>query len=75
MGIIEIVPEDASRPGIIKDVAEKISKFGVSIRQAIADDPKLTPQPKLTIVTDRPLSGEVLEAIRQISYIKSVVLY
>jgi len=75
MGVIEIIPEDASRPGIIRDVAEKISKFGVSIRQAIADDPKITPLPKLTIITDRPLGGEILEALREIPYIKSVVLY
>lgn len=75
MGVIEVIPEDATRPGIVKDVAEKIARFGVSIRQVVADDPKLTPQPKLTIITDRPLRAEVLEALREIPYLKTVIIY
>lgn len=75
MGVLEIIPEDATRPGIVRDVAEKIARFGVSIRQVVADDPKLTPQPKLTIITDQPLRAEILDALRELPYIKSVILY
>lgn len=75
MGVIEILPEDAARPGILKEVTGVISKFGVSIRQAVADDPDFVPQPKLTIITDEPVRGEVIEALRKCPSVRSVIVY
>jgi hypothetical protein len=75
LGVIEIIPEDAARPGIIREVTEAISKFDISIRQAVADDPYFTAQPKLTIITDEPLKGKVIEELRRLPSVRSVVVY
>ncbi|MDI6642563.1 MAG: chorismate mutase [Candidatus Hodarchaeaceae archaeon] len=75
LGVIEILPEDAAKPGIIKEVTSVISKFGISIRQAVADDPYFVPQPKLTLITDEPVRGTVIDALRKIPSVRSVIVY
>lgn len=75
LGVIEILPDDAAKPGIIKEVTGVISKFGISIRQAVADDPYFMPQPKLTIITDEPVRGSVIEALRKLPNVRSVIIY
>ena len=75
LGIVEIIPEDAKQSGIIREVTEVVSKHGVSVRQSIADDPYFTAQPKLTIITDEPVSGEVIEELRDLSSVRSLIVY
>ncbi len=75
MGVIEILPEDAAEPGILKGVTGVISRFGVSIRQAVADDPIFVPQPKLTLITDEPVTGGVIEALCKLPSVRSVIVY
>jgi predicted regulator of amino acid metabolism with ACT domain/chorismate mutase len=75
LGVIEIIPEDATKPGIIKDVTGVISKFGISIRQAVADDPQFVPQPKLTIITDEPVKGTVIDELRKLPSVRSIIIY
>jgi len=75
MGVIEILPDNAAKPGIIKEVTGVISKFGVSIRQAVADDPDFVLQPKLTIITDEPVKGKVIEELRKLPSVRSVIVY
>lgn len=74
-GVLEIIPKDASRPGIIREVVEVISKRGISIRQAVADDPYLVIQPKLTLITDQPIPPDVVEEIRKLPSVYSVLIY
>ncbi|HID03020.1 MAG TPA: amino acid-binding protein [Desulfobacterales bacterium] len=75
LGVVEIMPENAAKPGILRDVSKIISKFGISIRQAVADDPYFIPQPKLTIITDEPLRGEVIDGLRKLPSVRSVIVY
>ncbi len=74
-GVIERLPDDAAKPGIITEVTSVISKFGISIRQAVADDPYFVPQPKLTIITDKPVRGTVIDALRRLQSVRSVIVY
>lgn len=75
LGVIEIFPPDPTQTGIISDVTRVISKHGVSIRQSVADDPFFAAQPKLTIITDEPVGGEVIEDLRALPTVESVVVY
>jgi hypothetical protein len=75
LGVIEIIPEDAAKPGILKEVTGVISEFNISIRQAVADDPYFTAQPKLTLITDEPVGGAVIEALRRLPSVRSVIVY
>ena len=75
LGVIEILPKDAAKPGIISEVTGILAKFRISIRQAVADDPHFVPQPKLTIITDEPVKGGVIEALRKLPSVQSVIVY
>ena len=74
-GVIEILPDDVTRPGILYDVTKIIMMAGISIRQTIADDPDLVPEPKAFIVTESPIPSELLPRIKAIKGVKGVVIY
>jgi len=72
--VIEI-RADPSAVGIIAGASRIVAEEGISIRQAVAEDPELFPEPKLILVLDRPLSGEGLSKMLKIPHVKSVTAY
>ena len=74
-GVIEIIPEDPSTPGILADVAKVVADAKISIRQAIVDDFEFSEEPRLFIVTERQVPGTLIPNIRKINGVKAVVLY
>ena len=52
--VIEIYA-DPHAVGIVTEASALISTEGIPIRQAVADDPDLTPEPKLTLVVELSL--------------------
>ncbi|NOR78199.1 MAG: amino acid-binding protein, partial [Methanophagales archaeon] len=52
-----------------------IAKRGFSIRQAVSDDPYLTDDPKLTIITDKNIPGELIEEIGKLKSVKGVQIH
>ena len=72
---IEIVPMSAHEPGILAGVAEILSRAGISIRQAIVDDPMTSEEPRLFIVTESMVPSEVIPLIRQARGVKGVTIY
>ncbi len=75
LGVIIIIPEDAADVGILAEVAGLISESKVSIRQAVSDDPYLTDNPRLTIITDRKVPGELVDKILELPSVKGVSIY
>jgi predicted regulator of amino acid metabolism with ACT domain len=73
-GVIEIVPSDAREPGILAHVAQVIAQRGISIRQAIVDDPDLVDEPRLYVITESPVPMDVISDIRAGKGVKSVVI-
>jgi hypothetical protein len=71
---IEIIPTNASEPGILAGVTGLIADAGVSIRQAVVDDPMLTEEPRLFIVTDREVPAELVPSIRKVPGVKGVTM-
>jgi len=71
-GVIEI-HANPNEVGIIANVTELIKIENVSIRQILADDPELYPEPKLTIITEKPIPN-ITDKIRlsEIKGIKSI---
>ncbi len=74
-GVIEIVPEDASMPGILARVANIIAEERISIRQAIVDDYMLAEEPKLYIITEKPLKPETVAKIKRAEGVKAIITY
>lgn len=74
-GVIEIIPNDPSTPGILAEVSTIIAQNNISIRQAIGDDFELTEAPRLFIVTEKPIPGSLIPKLRQAKGVKAVMIY
>lgn len=74
-GVIEIIPIDPSLPGILAEVANIISINNISIRQAIVDDFEFTEEPKLFIITEEQIPGELIPKIRNAKGVKALLIY
>ena len=75
LGVIVLVPKDAKQPGILASVSQVISLEGISIRQAIADDPYITPDPKFYIIADSPIPSKLLTKLRKLDGVLSITIY
>jgi len=75
LSVIIIHPRDAREKGILGEVATVIAKRGFSIRQAVSDDPYLVDDPKLTIITDKNIPGELIEEIGRLKSVKGVQIH
>lgn len=72
-GVVEIRAKPEA-VGIIAEATALIAKEGISIRQIIAEDPELYPDPKLTIITDKPLPGDIIPKFLKIPTVKQVAI-
>lgn len=75
LGVIVIAPDNAARKGLLGAVATAVAEHGIIIRQAVSDDPYLTEEPKLTIITEGKVSGELVNTLTGIKGVKSVTVY
>ena len=75
LGIVEILVENPSKPGILAGASGLLSGAGISIRQALVDDPDLVPEPKLVLIADRPVPGDLVTKLREINGVVRVSLY
>ena len=70
--VLSVEVGDADEPGIVAAVTGLIADEGISIRQTISEDPEFTDEPKLYVVTDEPIPGDLLVAIRDLPFVRRV---
>lgn len=75
LGVVEITPVDAKTPGILANSAMILAKSGLSIRQAIVDDPELSPDPKLTLIVEKKIPGELISKFLEVKGIAKISVY
>ena len=75
LGVVEITVEDPHKPGIIAGASLLFSQLGISIRQALVDDPELTPEPKLILIGDKAIPGEIIPKLLKINGVTRVSVY
>jgi len=75
LGVVEVTPVDAKTAGILAKSATTLSKAGLSIRQAIVDDPELSPEPKLTLIVEKKIPGELISELLKITGVAKVAVY
>ena len=71
--IIEITAK-SKESGIIADVTKLIAEENISIRQIFATDPDLDPKPKLIIITNREIPGDIISKILDVRGVQSAKL-
>jgi predicted regulator of amino acid metabolism with ACT domain len=74
-GVLEITPHDPHSVGILAKASTLISEHNISIRQAIVDDPELSPEPKLTLIAEKELPGELIPKLLKVPGIAKVSIY
>lgn len=74
LGVLEIEVGDENI-GILAAASDLISKEGISIRQAYASDIQLEETPKLTIITEETISGDLIKDFLKIKGVVRVSFY
>jgi predicted regulator of amino acid metabolism with ACT domain len=75
LSVIVFVPENAAQTGIIADVTRIVSENGLSIRQALAEDPSVSQHPKLTLILEGDIPSELIGEIRRLPGTRSITVY
>lgn len=74
-GVVEILPTDASMPGILAGVASILTEERISIRQANVDDYVIAEEPKLFIVTEKTLPPRLIRKLGKARGVRGVTVY
>lgn len=74
LGVIIIAVDNAQNVGIISEVTDVISRFNLSIRQAVTDDPFFTDEPVMTVITNDVIPGDLVSELRKLNSVKSVTI-
>jgi predicted regulator of amino acid metabolism with ACT domain len=75
LGVVEITPVDAKIPGILASSAMILAREGLSIRQAIVDDPELSPEPKLSLIVEKKIPGDLIPELLSVRGVAKVSVY
>jgi len=71
---VAITVRDADEPGIVAAVTTAIADRGISIRQTISEDPEFTDEPRLYVITDGDLPGDLINEIREMGFVHRIEL-
>ncbi len=74
LGVIEI-EVTSENEGILSSTTQLISQKGVNIRQAYAEDNEMEDYPHLTIITEEPLPGNIINEFLKIKGVNRVSIY
>ncbi len=74
-GVIEIIPTDPKKYGILADVSKIIANEKISIRQAIVDDFEIYDEPRLFIITENAIPSSLITKIKKVSGVKVILIY
>ncbi|MCP8309343.1 MAG: amino acid-binding protein [archaeon] len=69
-----VIRSDPHRPGVIASVTSIVAKYNLVVRQALADDPDLVPEPCLTLVIDGKIPAKAIDEIRSLPLVKSLTM-
>ena len=74
LSVLRVSVHDADAAGIVAEVTGLLAERDISIRQTVSEDPEFTDEPTLILVTDEAPPGDLLTALTELSYVRSVEL-
>ncbi|WP_202319253.1 ACT domain-containing protein [Archaeoglobus neptunius] len=72
-GVVEVYAE-SHKVGIVAGVSSALAREGISIRYILAEDPELSVESKLTIVTETKIPGRVVDEILRVDGVEKVLI-
>ncbi|MFB6109263.1 MAG: amino acid-binding protein [Halodesulfurarchaeum sp.] len=70
--VLTISVRSAGESGIIAAVTGVLAEHDITIRQAVSEDPDFTDEPRLHIITEGQIPGEVLTELSELEFIQSI---
>jgi len=70
--VLTVEVAEADESGIVAEVTGLIADHNLTIRQVISEDPEFTDDPKLYVITDEAIPGDLLVEIRDLPYVRRV---
>ncbi len=67
-----VIEADPKSPGVMAAVAEILSRHGTVVRQAVAEDPEMVPDAKMTLVVAGQLSGQAIQELNSLKVVRSI---
>ena len=67
-----VIEADPKSPGVMAGVAEILSRHGMVVRQAVAEDPEMVPDAKMTLVVAGQLTGQAMEELHGLKVVRSI---
>ena len=74
LSVLTVEVTDAEQSGIIATVTGAIADRDISIRQTISEDPEFTDEPRLYVVTEQRLPGDLLNELADLEFVRSIEL-
>ena len=72
--VLTVEVGDADQPGIVATVTTLLADADISIRQTVSEDPEFTDEPRLYIVTDANVPGDVLNDLKNLDFVRKIEL-
>ncbi|WP_132058045.1 amino acid-binding protein [Halorussus amylolyticus] len=72
--VLTVEVTDADESGIVATVTGLLADSGISIRQTISEDPEFTDDPRLYLVTDDDIPGDVLNDLKNLDFVRKIEL-
>jgi len=73
-GVVTILVQSPDSPGIISAVTSVIAGHGIPIRQVLAEDVAIYPEPCLKVITEEPLPGSIIRNLSDIKGVRKVII-
>ncbi|EMA45152.1 hypothetical protein [Halobiforma nitratireducens] len=70
--VLSIAVDDPEQEGIVAGITGTLADNDISIRQTISEDPEFTDEPRLYLVTDEALPGEVITELRDLEFVRKI---
>ena len=67
-----VIEADPKSPGVMAGAAEILSRHGMVVRQAVAEDPEMVPDAKMTLVIEGQLSGQAMAELNGLQVVRSI---
>jgi hypothetical protein len=67
-----VIEADPRSPGVMAAVAEILSRHGMVVRQALADDPDMVEEAKMTLVLEGQIGGRAIEELGGLKQVRSL---
>ncbi len=67
-----VIEADPKSPGVMAGVAEILSRHGMVVRQAVAEDPEMVQDAKMTLVVEGQLTGQAMEELHGLHVVRSI---